>query len=112
LYFSCNLQVGSGELQGRSLLAFGGDCHNLMARMILEIASIRGHISCLQNGHGRRAMVTGFILLGTRDLARSFRVRVRLRTGLSGGPMLVFTALVTLFLFIYLLVALLRPEWF
>jgi K+-transporting ATPase KdpF subunit len=33
------------------------------------------------------------------------------RQGL-GAAMLVFTILVTVFLFIYLLAALLRPEWF
>jgi K+-transporting ATPase KdpF subunit len=30
----------------------------------------------------------------------------------KGNDMIVLTALVTLFLFIYLLAALLRPEWF
>jgi K+-transporting ATPase KdpF subunit len=30
----------------------------------------------------------------------------------EGGPMILLTALVTVLLFLYLLVALLRPEWF
>jgi K+-transporting ATPase KdpF subunit len=41
-------------------------------------------------------------------------LRRRLRTRLKGTAMtlLILTALVTLLLFVYLLVALLRPEWF
>jgi K+-transporting ATPase KdpF subunit len=35
-----------------------------------------------------------------------------LREGVKGADMLVLAGLVTLLLFIYLLVALLRPEWF
>ena len=39
-------------------------------------------------------------------------LRDRMRSRIGGGDMLILTALVTLLLFIYLLVALLRPEWF
>jgi K+-transporting ATPase KdpF subunit len=35
-----------------------------------------------------------------------------LREGLKEGAVIWLTVLVTLFLFVYLLVALLRPEWF
>jgi len=40
------------------------------------------------------------------------RLRLGLRQGLKGHAMIWFTAAVTLFLFAYLLAALLRPEWF
>ena len=40
------------------------------------------------------------------------RFRCRLRPRVEAHSMIVLTALVTLLLFVYLLAALLRPEWF
>ena len=40
------------------------------------------------------------------------RLRGRLRQGVKGAVMILLAALVTVLLFIYLLAALLRPEWF
>jgi len=40
------------------------------------------------------------------------RVHYWLRKSLKGAFMLLLTAMVTLLLFVYLMAALLRPEWF
>ncbi|RPI85283.1 MAG: K(+)-transporting ATPase subunit F [Planctomycetaceae bacterium] len=54
-----------------------------------------------RNGHPRSG-----------DHGTHVRLRRWLRKGLKGSLMLSITAAVTLLLFVYLLAALLRPEWF
>ena len=52
--------------------------------------------------------------IGPRDDVAVLCLRVRLRQGVKDSIMimLVLTGMVTLFLLVYLLAALLRPEWF
>jgi K+-transporting ATPase KdpF subunit len=49
---------------------------------------------------------------GLGDVRRAVCVPGRLQTGLASRAMIWFTIIVTVLLFIYLLAALLRPEWF
>jgi K+-transporting ATPase KdpF subunit len=65
--------------------------------------SLRHELADLAAGHGD---------LGALDPGADVRVRGRLRQSLEGAAMIVLTAVVTVLLFIYLLAALLRPEWF
>ena len=58
---------------------------------------------CLDSGHDHP---------GSGDHGTDVRLRHWLRQSLKGATMLLLTAIVTLLLFIYLLAALLRPEWF
>ncbi len=49
---------------------------------------------------------------GVGDPWTDDRFCLRLRQSVKGDPMTLFAALVALLLFVYLLAALLRPEWF
>lgn len=64
--------------------------------------------SCLESDH--LDSCHGF----ARPLGHGLDVRVRLclRQGVKGAVMIILAAIVTLLLFIYLLAALLRPQWF
>ena len=58
-------------------------------------------------------LAAGFVLARSGDDGLDIRLPGRLREGLTWGRFMIWlTVLVTLFLFIYLLAALLRPEWF
>ena len=56
--------------------------------------------------------IPAMVLLGLACAGPDVRFRVRLRQGLKGAVMILLAALVTVLLFLYLLAALLRPEWF
>ena len=65
-----------------------------------EFADESSHLAC------------HFASLGSVDHWIDVRFRRRLRQGLKGAVMVTLAALVTGLLFVYLLIALLRPEWF
>ena len=60
----------------------------------------------------RNAVEVGNADIGTGGHRTDVRFRDCLRKGVRGLAMILFTGLVTTLLFIYLLAALLRPEWF
>jgi K+-transporting ATPase KdpF subunit len=57
-------------------------------------------------------LVAGLIDSGPDWFGPNVRVYLRVRQGLREFIMILFAAIVTVLLFIYLLTALLRPEWF
>jgi K+-transporting ATPase KdpF subunit len=66
----------------------------------------------LENAHGLVGLAARAVPAGAGRVGADVRVHGRLRESLRDRPMIWLTVLVTLFLFIYLFAALLRPEWF
>jgi len=77
------------------------------------------HSSCAQSilpqegfRDGLSYLVAELIGFGPRWFRPDVRLHFRLRQSLREFIMILFAAIVTVLLFIYLLTALLRPEWF
>jgi K+-transporting ATPase KdpF subunit len=66
----------------------------------------------LEDHYEPRDLATGLAAPGSADHGPFIRLRFRLRKGVRTSPMLIMTGIVTLLLLVYLLAALLRPEWF
>jgi K+-transporting ATPase KdpF subunit len=84
-----------------------GPCINGVQRFLLELKRNKG-----ESSREPRNVVAWNADSRTCRFGADVRIRDRLRKGLKGPIMLVLTSIVTLLLFIYLMAALLRPEWF
>src|SRR5262249_48986879 len=65
-----------------------------------------------ETSYGPDPLAAGHVRARPGDDGPHVRLRDRLREGVKGTVMIILAAVVTVLLFIYLLAALLRPEWF
>jgi K+-transporting ATPase KdpF subunit len=66
----------------------------------------------LKDRYGPHNLVARVVRFGVGNPWAAVRLHLRLRASVKGKTVILLTAVVTLLLFIYLLAALLRPEWF
>jgi K+-transporting ATPase KdpF subunit len=65
-----------------------------------------------EDGHEPCSLVAPAVRRGAGVDGLDVRLLGGVRPGVKGGAMILLTAIVTVLLFIYLIAAMLRPEWF